>query len=1050
MKIRTWIPLAVLLCAYAGAAFGEAAPQKIVLQGAEPLAASTPAVFNGDLRALPLAVEWQPGDPTVEIPQPRQPPQLTPSAGEPRLDPLLAVQARTSQDTHNLQSPLLNFNGQGYTGAYPPDPVGDVGIDHYIQIVNSWNGAVFTVYNKSNGSVAAGPIQLAALGKGDCAYGSGQGMVLYDQLADRWLLSQLSYYNAALCVYVSQTSNPVTGGWFAYQFNTTSYYYPYYAKFGVWPDAYYASAYEDAPAVYAFDRTQMLAGGVATAQRFTAPYLAAFGFQALTPADADGDNPPPPGAPNPFMRHRDDEAHNPGANNPAQDFLEIWEFHADFATPANSTFTGPTNIPTAEFDSDLCGLYDPYQCFPQPSGYALDPWPQVIMHRLQYRNFGTHQTLVGNLVTDVDGMDHGGIRWFELRNTGGGWSLYQEGTFAPDAHHRWIGSAAMDSAGNLGIGYSVAGTTSYPSIRFAARWAGDPPGALRGEVSVIEGKVANWSSYWGSYASLNVDPIDDRTFWLTAEYSPASNWGTRIATFHLCDPPAVPVIGSAAAAAPNRIDVTWSNGSPPSDSFNVYRAFGTCASPGPFIEIANSVPGFSFQDTGVSGGSTYAYRVTGLLDQCESGRSGCVEATATGACTLPPSFAGLAGAASQGGTTCGVTLSWTAATPLCAGPVTYDVYRSTSSGFTPGPGNQIATGVTGTSYTDNALLTSGTTYYYVVRAVDTANASGESNSVQRGAVPAGPPGILTETFEGPGGFDNPGWTHSAISGVTDWLLSTDFSQTPTHSWRSPQSYAADRVLVSPPFTPQVGTTLSFWHTYQFEYGYDGGTLEISTDGGGSWSVIPDAAFIAGGFNGTTYTCCSNPIGGKRVWTGGNLGPMTEVKVDLGAFAGSNARLRWHAGEDSSVAYTGWYVDSVTMPSALACSPTPPPPLDFYTVTPCRLVDTRNPAGPSGGPALQPFAQRTFVLAGSCGVPAGAKALSVNLTVTQPDAAGQLILYPADIGGVPVASSINFAGGQTRANNAMVTLAYDGSGGIKVHNASTGTVHFILDVNGYYQ
>src|SRR4029453_10509046 len=115
----------------------------------------------------------------------------------------------------------------------------------------------------------------------------------------------------------------------------------------------------------------------------------------------------------------------------------------------------------------------------------------VVMHRLQYRNFGSHETLVGNLVTDVDGTNHGGIRWFELRDTGSGWTAHQEGPYAPDIHHRWMGSAAMDGAGNLGVGYSVSSTTMFPSLRFAARLQGDTLGTLQNEVTVIAGTSPN-------------------------------------------------------------------------------------------------------------------------------------------------------------------------------------------------------------------------------------------------------------------------------------------------------------------------------------------------------------------------------------------------------------------------------------------------------------------------------------------------------------------------------------------------------------------------------
>ncbi len=670
----------------------------------------------------------------------------------------------------------------------------------------------------------------------------------------------------------------------------------------------------------------MLIGGVATAQRFTAPDIAAFGFQALIPADADGETPPPAGAPNPFMRHRDDEAHNP-PGTAGQDFLEIWEFHVDWATPANSTFTGPTNVAIAEIDSELCG-FTSFNCFPQQgSGTTLDPLREVVMNRLQYRNFGSHETLVGNLVTDVDGTNHGGIRWFELRDTGAGWNVHQQGTYAPDAHHRWMGSAAMDGQGNIGVGYSVSSTTMFPSLRFAARLAGDPLGTLQGEVSIVAGSAANASNRWGDYAALAVDPVDDATFWFTSMYSPSSSWATRIATFKLCAPPGVPTIGTATASAPNAIDLTWSNGVPASDSFNVYRAQGTCASPaGPFVKIAGPLAGSPYQDTTVSGGTTYAYKVSGILALCESGQSGCVEATATGACTLPPVFAGLQSVTNPQYTGCRLDLAWNAATSQCpAGGVTYNVYRGSSPGFVPNVGNRIATGVTGTTYQDNVNLNNGVTYYYVVRAVETVNSMEETNVVEKNRAPTGPfvPTPLADTFEGAasgGGFDLAGWTHGALSGPQDWQWSTAQSQTPTHSWFSDSIVTASaRGLVSPEFGVTSTTTLSFWHTFDLEgtvaQCYDAGTLEISTNGGGSWAVVPDAAFTAGGFNGTVNGCCSNPLAGKRAWCSGTIGPMTQVTANLAAYNGQIARLRWQEGDDSSVQDIGWFVDSVTVNNA---------------------------------------------------------------------------------------------------------------------------------------
>jgi len=245
--------------------------------------------------------------------------------------------------------------------------------------------------------------------------------------------------------------------------------------------------------------------------------------------------------------------------------------------------------------------------------------------------------------------------------------------------------------------------------------------------------------------------------------------------------------------------------------------------------------------------------------------------------------------------------------------------------------DDLASGLTGTSYSDvSCSLVSGTTYYYIVRAVDTSNGVEDGNTVQRSTAPTGPiaSGTLTETFEGAGGFDTTGWSRAALSGANNWELSTTQSQTPTHSWFSASlPSVSERVLVSPTFVPQATSTLSFWHTFAFEgtvaQCYDAGTLEISLDGGSTWSVVPDAAFTAGLFNGTVNSGFSNPLAGKRAWCSGTVGAMTQVTVNLASFVGaSNVKLRWHEGDDSSAQATGWFVDSVTLTNvgaASACS-----------------------------------------------------------------------------------------------------------------------------------
>ena len=509
---------AVLLWSWAG----PAAAQERRVDVLEPAVATV----TGNLRDLPKAAAWQPGDPIKEIP--RRWTRATPVVPEPTpmLDPLLALQLARAQAPAAIGAPGLNFNGGGFTGVNPPDTVGDVGATQYVQGINMSGGTQIRVWNKS-GVLVAGPTALDAMGTGNCASGFGDPIVLWDQAANRWLLSEFSNSGNRMCVYVSQTAD-ATGGYFAYQFTATNF--PDYPKYGVWPDAYYVGTNENSPAVYALQRSAMLMGAVASSQRFIAtPDLSGFPFQMVPPADWDGATPPPAGAPAVFLRHRDSESHgSPGG----VDTLQLFEFHVDFATPANSTFTGPTNITVAEFDSDLCGLSS-FSCIPQPSGSSpLDPLREVVMNRPQYRNRGAHEVIVGSFATDVTGTNRAGVRWFELRKTGAApWTLFQEGTISTDTTNRWMSSVAMDGTGNIAALYNVSSSTVFPGMRYTGRLASDTPGTMAPEQVMIAGTASNASIRYGDYASINVDPVDDCTFWATGEWNAATTWSTRVATF---------------------------------------------------------------------------------------------------------------------------------------------------------------------------------------------------------------------------------------------------------------------------------------------------------------------------------------------------------------------------------------------------------------------------------------------------------------------------------------------------------------------------------------
>lgn len=448
------------------------------------------------------------------------------------------------QDWHTyigMPAPVNNFAGIGnLAGVLPPDTVGDVGPAHYIQMVNLH----FAIWDKS-GTLLYGPQPNNTLWNGfggACeATNHGDPIVLYDHLADRWLMSQFalpSYPNGPFyeCVAISQSSNPL-GSWYRYAFQFSKM--NDYPKFGVWPDAYYMSINQFAAGtggwagagVAAMERSKMLVGQPAQIIFFDL-FSANPNFGGMLPADLDGPA-PPTGTPNYFVE-ADDNAYGWPT-----DSLRIWNFHVDWTTPANSTF-GLSMQPnviltTAPFDSNMCGFAR--NCIPQPGGAALDAISDRLMFRAQYRNFGTHQSMVLNHTVDADGSDHAGIRWYELRNSGTGWLIQQQGTYAPDANHRWMGSIAMDRQGNIGLGYSVSSTSVSPSIRYAGRLSGDPLGQLaQGETELIAGSgyQTHSSGRWGDYSMMGVDPVDDCTFWYTQEYYDSigvAPWKTRIGTF---------------------------------------------------------------------------------------------------------------------------------------------------------------------------------------------------------------------------------------------------------------------------------------------------------------------------------------------------------------------------------------------------------------------------------------------------------------------------------------------------------------------------------------
>jgi hypothetical protein len=451
-------------------------------------------------------------------------------AGELQPDPVLQSTVGPAVAT----TPGLSFAGVGNgdygfaPNAAPPDTNGAVGATQYVQWVNE----SFAVFDKATGALVHGPVAgntlWSGFGGGCETNNDGDPIVRYDRISNRWVLTQFSVSTSPFlqCVAVSTTSD-ATGSYNRYAFSYGAQF-PDYPKLGVWPDAYYISfniftgnTFTGAK-VCAYDRIAMVAGGAATQVCFQL----SSSFGGVLPSDIDGATHPPAGSPN-FMI-------NFGSNS-----LNEWKFHVDFASPSNSTLTGPFNIPVAAFTPACSGG----TCIPQPgTKNKLDSLADRLMYRLAYRNF-INESLVVNHSVMVSGNKHSqvdGVRWYELRNPNGatGASLFQQGTFAPDSNSRWMGSIAMDKVGNIAVGYSVSGSSTFPSIRLTGRVPTDPLGTLSAEALIIAGGGSQTGNLhrWGDYSAMSIDPVDDCTFFYTTEYLKASgsfNWSTWIASFKL-------------------------------------------------------------------------------------------------------------------------------------------------------------------------------------------------------------------------------------------------------------------------------------------------------------------------------------------------------------------------------------------------------------------------------------------------------------------------------------------------------------------------------------
>lgn len=425
---------------------------------------------------------------------------------------------------------IQNFAGiNNNYGVAPPDTHGDVGPNHYFQMVNMG----FAIWDK-NGTKLYGPVDNITLWSGFpgpwSSTNDGDPVVLYDEYAGRWIATQFSlpnYPNGPFyeLVAVSKTGDP-TGAWNRYAFEFDNM--PDYPKFGVWPDGYYMTCNQFASGsgdwmgagVAILDREAMINGDAEATMVF---FDMGTGVGSLLPSDADGAMEPASSTPATIVEI--------GAAS-----LKMWNVTVDWENVENSSVDYYGSFPVAYYTSNGINISQP------GTSQKLSTLADRLMYRLQYRNFGDYEVMLTNHTVKADETGRAGIRWYEMRNYGAGWALYQQGTYAPfDNNSRWMASIAMNSHGDIALGYSVSGPSVYPEIRCAMQSAEalSGPGILDVDEIVLKPGLKSQTGIdrWGDYSAISVDPSDGLTFWFTTEYSNGSwSWRTQISSFFYAQP----------------------------------------------------------------------------------------------------------------------------------------------------------------------------------------------------------------------------------------------------------------------------------------------------------------------------------------------------------------------------------------------------------------------------------------------------------------------------------------------------------------------------------
>jgi len=445
-----------------------------------------------------------------------------------------SLQKKYYNNRSSLLTIINNFPGiTNLASVAPPDTDGDVGLNYYIQMVNLHTA----IYDKE-GNIVYGPVTSNTFWDGfddgtpfDNT-NSGDPIVLYDEYSNRWIISQFALPNYPYgpfyeLIAISETSDPL-GSWYRYAYEFDNM--PDYPKFGVWTDGYYFTINQFAPpwtswaggGVAVVNRDSMLVGNSADLIFFDLGTA----YGSLLPADADG--PTPPSTQSAYLAEL------------SINQIYIWGTNINWDNPSSSTCSIVSTIPTSPFNYSNITIDQP------GTSTKLMAISDRLMYRLQYRNFGSYEVMLTNHTVNVDGNGKGGVRWYEFRDYGSGWSMYQQGTYSPDDNNRWMGSICMNDDGDIALGYSISSTSTYPSINLVGQNSESTGTNMMDivETNVLDGSSSQTGiSRWGDYSMMSVDPSDNNSFWYTTEASNGGwNWYTQIIHFEFAivtDPPNV-------------------------------------------------------------------------------------------------------------------------------------------------------------------------------------------------------------------------------------------------------------------------------------------------------------------------------------------------------------------------------------------------------------------------------------------------------------------------------------------------------------------------------